>query len=301
MAPVWILLAGCGVGLLLAVPPARWWALRARRDADRAVSTVLAATPAALLEVDLEGATVGRVSTASPAAVLLLGDDVVGRPLRDVLSFDDRHRVDQLLAGPADPAAIKHCALTVLATRGARPSSAVALVTQRVDRGRVLDLLLMPVPDQAQATDLHDPVTGLAVRPLLLEHLTYALAARDRGRGEVAVLHVDCGLDEGQVGLVADVAGRLRRSVRMSDPLARVDDDQFAVLCTDLDDASGAQAVAQRLEGALGVPFELDGGSVQLSAAVGVGVGQPHQAPVDLMADAPQAARDERARRYSTG
>lgn len=300
MAPVLYVLAGLGAGLLLAVGLARWSSMRTRRDADRQVAAVLAATPAAVLEVDLDGSAAGCVVRANAQAASMFGQDVAGRPLRELLSFDDRHRVDQLLTGPPG-GAVEHCALTVLAATGPLASHAVALVTVNPERGRVLDLVVLSTSGDADAdaaaAALRDPLTGLAVRPLLIEHLTYALAARDRGRGEVALLHVDCGLGSGEAGLVADVAGRLRQSVRASDPLAHLSGDQFAVLCPDLDDADVAHRLADRLEGALGVPFETDDRSVQVSAAVGVGVGQPHQAPADLLADAAEDAVSRRRRR----
>ncbi|HEV3364842.1 MAG TPA: EAL domain-containing protein, partial [Acidimicrobiia bacterium] len=129
---------------------------------------------------------------------------------------------------------------------------------------------------------LHDQLTGLPNRTLLLDRLTQALARADRAgpdpRGP-ALLFVDLdrfkavndslGHDAGDQLLVA-VARRLEEGVRPTDTVARLAGDEFVVLCDGVTDASGAVAAAERLRAALAEPIRLDTDLVHLTASVGI-------------------------------
>ncbi len=95
---------------------------------------------------------------------------------------------------------------------------------------------------------MHDPLTGLPNRTLLLDRLTHALAMTDRRQRPVAVLFLDLddfkaindefGHSEGDNLLVA-IASCLTKLVRPSDTVARLGGDEFVIRCEDLD---GGQA-----------------------------------------------------------
>jgi diguanylate cyclase (GGDEF)-like protein len=95
---------------------------------------------------------------------------------------------------------------------------------------------------------VHDPLTGLPNRTLLLDRLTHALAMTDRRQRPVTVLFLDLddfkainddyGHSEGDNLLVA-MASCLTKLVRPSDTVARLGGDEFVILCEDLD---GGQA-----------------------------------------------------------
>jgi diguanylate cyclase (GGDEF)-like protein/PAS domain S-box-containing protein len=128
---------------------------------------------------------------------------------------------------------------------------------------------------------LHDPLTGLPNRTLLVDRLAQALARADRApdhRGP-ALLFVDLdrfkavndslGHDAGDQLLVA-VARRLQAGVRPTDTVARLAGDEFVVLCDAVTDASGAVAAAERLRAALAEPIRLDADLVHVTASVGI-------------------------------
>lgn len=127
---------------------------------------------------------------------------------------------------------------------------------------------------------LHDPLTGLPNRVLLLDRLEQAIAKGRRTQRRVAVLFLD--LDGfkrvndqygHQVGdrVLAAVAERLRSALRPGDTLARIGGDEFVVLCEELDDPHKAEAVAARMTGVLKAPFPVpDGRYVPLSVSIGV-------------------------------
>ena len=128
---------------------------------------------------------------------------------------------------------------------------------------------------------MHDPLTDLPVRWVLLEQLGHALARLARHPGRLGVLFLDLdGLkyvndtyghatgDE----LLLTCAHRVRAALRPSDLVARVGGDEFVVVLEDLTGPSAACDVAQRVLTALAVPHPVDGRAVQPSASIGVAV-----------------------------
>ena len=126
---------------------------------------------------------------------------------------------------------------------------------------------------------LHDPVTGLPGRTLILDHLHRGVerAAR-RGTG-VAVLFVDLArfkLINDTLGhkagddLLAAVGERMRAALRPSDTIGRLGGDEFLVICEDLTDAGDARGLAHRLIDTFTAPFSVAGVEVSVYAAAGV-------------------------------
>lgn len=125
----------------------------------------------------------------------------------------------------------------------------------------------------------HDPLTGLANRTLLLDHLQEA-SLRGRRDGTFAAV-LFCDLDRFKVvndslghaagdELLQLVAARLASVLRPSDLLAHPGGDEFVVVCSDLADETVAQQVAARLLAALDAPFPLMGHDVVVDASIGV-------------------------------
>lgn len=140
---------------------------------------------------------------------------------------------------------------------------------------------LMSVAKVSLYRSLHDPLTGLANRILLLDRAHHALA-RARGQ-DVRLVVLLCDLDgfkqindrfghpAGDALLVA-VAARLRGAVRAGDTLARLGGDEFVVLCEDDTDCLGPAALARRIARALDPPFAVGGDMVSVAASIGVAV-----------------------------
>jgi diguanylate cyclase (GGDEF)-like protein/PAS domain S-box-containing protein len=126
---------------------------------------------------------------------------------------------------------------------------------------------------------LHDPLTGLPNRVLLLDRLEAALARIRRHKAYLAVLYLD--LDRfktvndnlgHEVGdrLLQIVARRLQDTLRPSDSVARLGGDEFAAILPDLHDPSEATQVAERLLAVVAEPVNL--GESPLVTTVSIGI-----------------------------
>ncbi|MGA9746301.1 MAG: PAS domain S-box protein [Nocardioides sp.] len=139
---------------------------------------------------------------------------------------------------------------------------------------------------------LHDSLTGLPNRALLVDRLRMAEARQHRSGdpGGLAVIFLDLdhfklvndsrGHEAGD-RLLVDAATRLIAAVRDTDTVARLGGDEFAVVC-ERSTPEEVELVAERIQRALTAPFELDGGLVSVGASLGIALSPPHD-PADLL------------------
>ncbi|MDA8267699.1 MAG: EAL domain-containing protein [Actinomycetota bacterium] len=135
-----------------------------------------------------------------------------------------------------------------------------------------------------QHRSLHDPLTGLPNRTMLLERLEHVLRSSDRSTTMVAVVYVDLDRfkevndDHGHgVGddLLVEVATRMTALLRPGDTLARMSGDEFVVACENLDEEGQAGMIADRIVTALAAPFALGDVEVTISASAGIAFAGP--------------------------
>ncbi|MGJ4804777.1 putative bifunctional diguanylate cyclase/phosphodiesterase [Luteimonas sp. SDU82] len=129
---------------------------------------------------------------------------------------------------------------------------------------------------------MHDPVTGLANRYLLMDRLGQALLRLDRTPGRVVLIFVDLdqfkAVNDGyghEVGdeLLVQLAARLSALRRREDTVARLGGDEFVVLCEHVQCEASVREIAARIVDALAQPFAVGTGlQVRLSASLGVAV-----------------------------
>ena len=152
---------------------------------------------------------------------------------------------------------------------------------------------------------LHDALTGLPNRNLVVDRLTQALAVGERDGTPTAVMFLD--LDQFKVvndasghevgdRLLRLVAERLQRSVRPQDTVARLGGDEFVLLCPGTD-AADAGVVAERVLAELGAVFDVAGQRVYVTASVGIALAPPGDASTMLrQADTAMYAAKARGR-----
>ncbi len=126
---------------------------------------------------------------------------------------------------------------------------------------------------------VHDPLTGLANRVLLVDRLTQALLRMERQPGKLALLFIDLdhfkvindthGHDTGDQ-LLVEVGARLTAIARRLDTVARFGGDEFVLLCERLTTDEDVRVVADRVVRAVSEPFFSDGIELNITASVGV-------------------------------
>ena len=145
---------------------------------------------------------------------------------------------------------------------------------------------------------LHDPLTGLPNRALLVDRLGHALARSRREGTRVGAIFVDLdhfkavndrlGHEAGDE-LLGQVAARLQAVVRADETLARLGGDEFIVVTPCEGDPASLLLRAERLRTALGEPFALTAGEHRLDASLGVAVAAPDDDGAALVRDADAA------------
>lgn len=147
---------------------------------------------------------------------------------------------------------------------------------------------------------LHDSLTQLPNRALIIDRLEQAVARLGRDNTRLGVLLVDLdrfknlndtrGADAGDEVLI-EVSRRLRRSVRLGDTVGRIGGDQFLVVCVAMNGESDASSMAERIVTSLDEPIKLsDGSELTASASIGVAlIDEPGQTPSSIISSTESA------------
>ncbi len=127
----------------------------------------------------------------------------------------------------------------------------------------------------------HDPLTGLPNRRLLMDRLNHAIAKYRRFHRPLAVFVVDVdkfrkindslGYEVGGK-VLCEIAKRLGEVVREADTLAKLNSDEFVIVCEEIKSRENASLLAQQIVDLLSVPLTVSGYMLHLSASVGIAV-----------------------------
>lgn len=205
---------------------------------------------------------------------------------------EDRSRVDdarRACAGEAAPLTVQY--------RITRPDGSVRAVVEHVatldDRGArrrfgtVLDITdRVDEMHELKRSALHDTLTGLPNRALLLKRLDIAFASG----GHFALLFLDLdrfkNVNDTAGHLVGDallrlVASRLASCVRAGDTVARLNGDEFVVLLRGADDIGEVATVADAILDTIAKPFVIDEEHHFVTVSIGVALAPHDGATVD--------------------
>jgi diguanylate cyclase (GGDEF)-like protein len=157
---------------------------------------------------------------------------------------------------------------------------------------------------------LHDDLTGLPGRELLVDRLERALTRQDREGGAVGVAFVDLdtfkevndrhGHAAGDRVLI-EVSGRLTSELRDADTVGRLGGDEFLIICDGLEDESALVMICERIQERIAQPYRLGSLEVTLSASLGAVLEwDAHVSPAKLIerADALMYAAKRRSSRH---
>jgi diguanylate cyclase (GGDEF)-like protein/PAS domain S-box-containing protein len=160
--------------------------------------------------------------------------------------------------------------------------------------GSVTDISVRRSAEEAlRRLALHDPLTGLANRALILDHLQGAIDRHERASGPgFAVVFLD--LDQFKLvndslghpagdALLVEVARRLEHCVRATDTVGRLGGDEFVVLLEAPADTPTVLRTVQRIRDTLSLPITVGAETLTTTASMGVLLG-------DDVAGDPEAA-----------
>jgi diguanylate cyclase (GGDEF)-like protein/PAS domain S-box-containing protein len=252
-----------------------------------------------------------RIMYASPAVRSLLGLEpagLLGHRATDFVHDDDRPVVETELASRLRSNSVTE----PVQFRMTRPDGTwrhvEAIVTDLRDRpsvrGYVANLRDVTERKEAEALlahrALHDPLTGLPNRVLLVDRLRSAIARSRRNESGCPVVMfldldrfklVNDSLGHG-VGdeVLVEVAERLREVLRETDTVARFGGDEFVLLCEEMPDESSASSLAERIMSALEAPYELRGEQLRIGVSIGIAaVEDDGRSAEELLGDADYA------------
>ena len=157
---------------------------------------------------------------------------------------------------------------------------------------------------------VHDELTGLPNRALVVDRLEQELGRVARSGGGVGVLFVDLdrfkhlndtyGIAIGDAVLCA-VADRLHGVLRAGDTVGRLGGDEFVMVCTEVSGPADVMAVAQRLAETLREPVLVGGAELRVRVSIGVALSDESTTRADdLIRNADHAAHRAKERGRDT-
>jgi two-component system, cell cycle response regulator len=139
---------------------------------------------------------------------------------------------------------------------------------------------------------LHDVLTGLPNRRLLLDRLSLAISHARRNKEMMAVMYLDLDLfkeindslghDAGDF-LLSVVGKRLQGAVRQADTVARLGGDEFVIVLSQLNAHDDIGKLASKVIATVAQPYEFNGAEVSMTASVGVSIYPTHGETVERL------------------
>ncbi len=236
-----------------------------------------------------------RADAAVQTVICTAHSDYSLEQITDELGVSDRLL---MLKKPFDPVEILQLA-TALSEKW-RAQRAAALKLDELER------MVQARTAEIEHAMLHDRLTGLPNRTLIVTHLETCIQRRRRNPNyKFAVLFLDfdrfklindsLGHETGDL-LLIEISDRLRNSLRATDQIchqstpSRLGGDEFVVLLDDLREEHDAARVAERLLDVLIEPHEIEGQKLHATASIGIATSdRNYERAGDMLRDADTA------------
>jgi ammonium transporter, Amt family len=300
--------------------------LHAAEDAlfsnEQRLQDILETAPLAFISTDAEGLILDWNSEAgamfgwsrSEALGRVLSSTILPQPIRHAY---ERELAELVMASHSGPS--RRIELTALDNKGREFPIEMTVTRVSAQDGHLVRVYARDLSEQRQADDerryaeeqltyqtLHDPLTGLPNRTLLLDRIGHALALARRHDSTAALLYADIdnfklineslGPEAGDELLIC-VARRLQDVLRSSDTVARVDrdvlarvgGDEFVILCESLSAERDAIDIAERISADFATPFEVAEQRIFVRLSIGIALTSTSVSPGSLIRDADAA------------
>ena len=190
-----------------------------------------------------------------------------------VISAGSNHRLRALAAGAKDFIS-KPFELMDILTRIHNMLEVRLLYAKLEESNKVLESLA-----------LHDALTGLPNRRLLIERLSFSIAQARRNVSTMAVVYLDLdgfkqindtmGHAAGDL-LLVKTADRLMAAVREEDTVARMGGDEFVIILQEINRNDGVDKPVSKILLSVSNTYEIQGGKVNVTASAGVSIYPTH-------------------------
>jgi diguanylate cyclase (GGDEF)-like protein/PAS domain S-box-containing protein len=274
-------------------------------QALREMSAVIDSSADAIFAATLES----TVTSWNRAAALLSGyaaHEALGAPLSVLVPANRAGEVETIIARVRDGETVRDHQTQWRRRDGSAVHVSWTASPVRDDRGAVIGMSVIAqdvterrrVAEALRHATLHDPLTRLPNRELLMDRLSTALAQSQRRGKRVAVLIVD--LDSFKdvndslghaVGdlVLAEMASRLAGAVRVGDTVARFGGDELVIVRETADEEETSRFAARLLD-CMTEPVEMDDGSeLFVTACIGAAIARPGTSAEDLVREADAA------------
>jgi diguanylate cyclase (GGDEF)-like protein/PAS domain S-box-containing protein len=267
----------------LSEPLSRTEALRQQRDLFDAV---IDHAGALVVVVDKCGVVV-RYNRAIEELTGIPASRVVGRRWETLVAADEAERIRQGMASLGKTRRSIESTVRWLTAAGDELTIdwlSSAIVDERGDLSFVVSTgqdttMQRREVERLRRRALHDPLTGLPNRTLLVDRLATAWRRGARNANRVSVLF--CDLDHFKSindtfghaagdAVLREVARRLQQACRAEDTVARIGGDEFVILVEGVEEADALPSLVERVRAAFRQPILAGGVSVHLSVSVGV-------------------------------
>ncbi|MGI0484579.1 EAL domain-containing protein [Pantanalinema rosaneae CENA516] len=250
----------------------------------------------------------GRYLYVSPSCEVLLGyryDEMLGKDAYSFFHPDDRDRIYReahtaAVSGKPTPITYRICRKSghyIWFETLTKPIvNATGQIVQLQTTSRDVTARIQ-VQNQLKHDALHDALTGLPNRYLLMERLELAMNRAKRFDNYCfAVLFLD--LDRFKVindslghlagdQLLLAIAQKLQGTLRSIDLVARLGGDEFVILLEEIADVQEAVRATERIFAVLQAPFTIEGREVYTTSSIGIVLGsQDYTQAAHLLRDA---------------
>jgi diguanylate cyclase (GGDEF)-like protein/PAS domain S-box-containing protein len=276
----------------------------AQAESELRFRTLFEDAPIGVCLIDLRPVTVGRILLANAAL-----SDIAGYPIEqlatmnalDLLAPEQRADAETSMSALASGQSFGYAAERRLIRADGTAVwvvGSVSAVAHEEERSFAVSYIQDVTARKMAESDLArraftDNLTGLANRPLVMDHLELALRHEVRSGLGVGVLYLDVdhfknindayGHDVGD-RVLREIAARLRAGMRAADTPGRIGGDEFIVVCPQLSGDEELTGIAGRLMEAVSAPVSLaNGPSIDVAVSIGLAAGTRNDTPEELV------------------